>query len=81
MDKLALKVVSRHVHSQTEEVAVAPPEWEDSVKKMKKHPEIDNPWALAWYMKNKGYTPHNAASLPKDKFLSLAKEASLAMRK
>ena len=37
--------------------AVAPPEWEESVKKMKKHPEIDNPWALAWSMKNKGYTP------------------------
>lgn len=38
--------------------AVSPPGWEDTVKKMKKHPdEIDNPWALSWYMKNKGYTP------------------------
>ena len=25
---------------------------------MKKHKEIDNPWALAWYMKNKGYKSH-----------------------
>jgi hypothetical protein len=37
--------------------AVAPPGWEDTVKKMKDHPEIDNPWALAWYEKNKGDTP------------------------
>jgi hypothetical protein len=28
---------------------------------MKKHPEIDNPWALAWYMKNKGDKPHQAS--------------------
>ena len=40
-----------------EKTAVAPPGWEDTVKKMKKHDEIDNPWALAWSMKNKGYTP------------------------
>lgn len=37
--------------------AVAPEGWEDTVKKMKKHPEIDNPWALAWSMKNKGDKP------------------------
>lgn len=37
-------------------VEVTPPGWEPTVKAMKKHPEIDNPWALAWSMKNKGYT-------------------------
>jgi hypothetical protein len=37
--------------------AVAPPGWEGTVKHMKSHPEITNPWALAWYMKNKGDTP------------------------
>lgn len=37
--------------------AVAPPGWEDTVKDMKKHPEIDNPWALAWSEKNKGAKP------------------------
>jgi len=37
---------------------VSPPDWEGTVKKMKKDKNIDNPWALAWYMKNKGYTPH-----------------------
>lgn len=35
-----------------------PAEWEGTVKAMKKHKEIDNPFALAQYMKKKGYTPH-----------------------
>ena len=42
---------------EQEREAVTPPGWEKTVKKMKKHPEIDNPWALSWHMKNKGYTP------------------------
>jgi hypothetical protein len=42
---------------EMDQVAVAPPGWENTVKKMKKHDEIDNPWALAWSMKNKGDTP------------------------
>jgi len=54
-----------------EQVAVAPPGWEDTVKKMKKHKEIDNPWALAWYMKNKGAEPHHAS----DKYVLAAHEA------
>ena len=37
---------------------VSPPGWEGSVKAMKKHKDIDNPWALAWHMKNKGNKPH-----------------------
>jgi hypothetical protein len=36
----------------------APEGWEGTVKAMKKHKEIDNPWALAHYMKNKGYKSH-----------------------
>jgi hypothetical protein len=36
----------------------APVGWEATVKKMKKHHEIDNPWALAHWMKSKGYHPH-----------------------
>ena len=36
----------------------APEGWEATVKKMKKHKEIDNPWALAHWMKSKGYQPH-----------------------
>src|SRR3990172_8134667 len=38
-------------------VAVAPPGWEGTAKQTKKHDEIDNPWALAWSMKNKGDVP------------------------
>lgn len=37
----------------------APKGWEGTVKAMKKHKdEIDNPWALAHWMKNKGYKSH-----------------------
>lgn len=35
----------------------APEGWEKTVKKMKKHKEIDNPFALAQYMKKQGYKP------------------------
>lgn len=37
---------------------VSPPGWEGTVKAMKKHPEIDNPWALSWYMKGQGMKSH-----------------------
>ena len=39
---------------------VAPAGWEGTVKAMKKNKDVDNPWALAWYMKNKGYTSKEA---------------------
>lgn len=35
----------------------APAGWGKTVKAMKKHKEIDNPFALAQYMKKKGYSP------------------------
>lgn len=59
----AKRIVARFKQAVEEQAreAVAPPEWEETVKKMKKHPEIDNPWALAWHMKNKGFEPHNAS--------------------
>lgn len=37
---------------------VAPEGWEGTVKAMKKYNKIDNPWALAYYMKSKGYKSH-----------------------
>jgi hypothetical protein len=38
--------------------AVAPEGWEGTVKKLKKHKDkVDNPWALAWWMKGEGYKP------------------------
>ena len=36
----------------------APKGWEGTVKGMKKHKEIDNPWALAHWMKKQGYKSH-----------------------
>ena len=39
---------------------VAPSGWEGTVKAMKKHKEIDNPWALASSMKKKGYKSHKS---------------------
>ena len=37
---------------------VSPKGWEGTVKSMKKHKEIDNPWALSHWMKGKGYKSH-----------------------
>ena len=40
---------------------ISPPGWEGTVKAMKKKKgdeKIDNPWALAWWMKGKGYKSH-----------------------
>lgn len=39
----------------------APKGWEGTVKAMKKHDDIDNPWALSHWMKNKGYKSHKKA--------------------
>jgi hypothetical protein len=48
----------------TESVAEeAPKGWEGTVKAMKKHKEIDNPYALTNYMKNKGYKSHKKESV------------------
>lgn len=32
---------------------VTPPGYERVVKALKKNPDVDNPWAVAWSMKNK----------------------------
>jgi hypothetical protein len=40
---------------------VSPPGFEGTVKAMKKYKKIDNPFALAWSMKNKGYKSHKKA--------------------
>jgi hypothetical protein len=53
-----LSFAARVAQRFLERVAVAPPGWEGPVKEMKKNKDIDNPWALAWSMKNKGDTPH-----------------------
>ena len=50
--------VDKDLEAMKEEVNEAAPEgWEKTVLAMKKHKEIDNPWALAHWMKKKGYHP------------------------
>ena len=39
--------------------AVSPPGWSGTVEKMKEHKDIDNPFALAWWMHGEGYKPHH----------------------
>lgn len=43
--------------SAIKETEKAPPGWEDTVKRMKVHPEINNPFALAWWMSGQGDKP------------------------
>ena len=50
--------------SYTDMAEAAPKGWEKTVKAMKKHDEIDNPYALANYMKNKGYKSHKEGADP-----------------
>jgi hypothetical protein len=50
--------VDKDLEAMKEEInEVAPEGWEKTVLAMKKHKEIDNPWALAHWMKKKGYQP------------------------
>ncbi len=50
------KPVDQDMAAMKEELNEAAPEgWEKTVLAMKKHKEIDNPWALAHWMKKKGY--------------------------
>ena len=58
----------------------APPGWERSIKRMKKHGDIDNPWALAWWMKRRGHEP-SLKDDEADAAFDRALEASLAINK
>lgn len=52
------KPVDQNMDAMKEKLNEAAPEgWEKTIKAMKKHKEIDNPWALANWMKKKGYHP------------------------
>jgi len=39
----------------------SPPGFKGTVKAMKKHDEVGNPYALGWWMKNQGYESHKKA--------------------
>ena len=58
MKKKGNKMVPNCVPKNEDLDEVSPPGFEGTVKAMKKHKEVDNPYALAWYMKNKGYKSH-----------------------
>jgi hypothetical protein len=47
IDKVADEVAG------VDKVAVSPPGWSGTVKAMKSHKDITNPWALAWWMSKK----------------------------
>ena len=55
------QAVERLTKEENELDEVAPPGFEGTVKPMKKYKKIDNPFALAWSMKNKGYKSHKKA--------------------
>jgi len=46
---------------QQDQEGVAPPGWEETIKKWKRHTgddkKVENPWALAWYLKKRGVRP------------------------
>ena len=69
--KLDVKTV-KSLMPKEEVNEVSPPGWGGSVKAMKKHADIDNPYALAWHMKNKGDKPHykdkDGTPVKKDKY-------------
>lgn len=50
--------IRKQVYSIYEKLAVVPEGWEGTVKKMKGEEGIDNPYALTWWMKNKGDKSH-----------------------
>ena len=66
------KLIKQGKYKAEEVNEVSPPGWGGSVKAMKKHADIDNPYALAWHMKNKGDKPHykdkDGAPVKKDKY-------------
>jgi len=59
MNEIIKTVFANSLETIVMKEAVSPPGWSGTVKKMKeKHPEIDNPWSLSWWMHNEGYQPH-----------------------
>lgn len=57
IDENATSQGDTEVVEETTLTEKAPTGWEATVKKMKKKKEIDNPWALAHWMKSRGYQP------------------------
>ena len=73
LDKLVHKTFGKR-DDEVEETA--PKGWEGTVKAMKKHKDIDNPWALAHWMKNKGYKSHKKEDAYLESLLNKLEERS-----
>lgn len=59
-----IDLLKQHTKDDDKVDEAAPKGWEGTVKAMKKHgDEIDNPWALAHWMKGKGYKSHKKESI------------------
>ncbi len=68
-----------YVSETDEEVDEAAPKgWEGTVKAMKKHDDIDNPWALAHWMKGKGYKSHKKADEAFEQWAEAVEQGKLA---
>jgi hypothetical protein len=66
--------VLKGLDAMTDLQGVAPPGWKHSVAKMKKHGDIDNPFAIAWWMQKRGAKPHR-----EDRETDAAFEAAVAV--
>lgn len=51
------KQMKDHPYNEVDFGETAPPGWELTVKKMKKNSQIENPFALSWWMDSQGYSP------------------------
>ena len=57
---------------------VSPPGWKGTVKALKKKKDVDNPHALAWHMKNKGFKSHYKDESVKEGSLSFLPSRTVA---
>ena len=71
---------AKALYKKEEVKEVAPPGWEGTVKAMKKHKEIDNPYALSWHMKKKGYKSHKKEEVEIDELTPDQKKKREASR-
>lgn len=74
LEKLSRQEIARFGTKKSKKklYEISPPGFEGTVKALKKRhsKEVDNPYALAWYMKNKGYQSHKKKTGgPKDEML------------
>lgn len=63
--------IARRLLALSDREAVSPPGWGGTVEHMKDHPEIDNEFALAWWMKGKGFKPHHKERKKKGSVLDM----------